>query len=100
MATNYLKIYSTQMKIQTKVLALAFSLILITGELTIVATQGALKSVVEKEVRSHLRTIAKSRARHIKTVLTEYKRAVEMAAAGNVFRDAVDSSKDYTQRIE
>ena len=100
MATNYLKIYSTQMKIQTKVLALVFSLILITGELTIVATQGALKSVVEKEVRSHLCTIAKSRARHIKTVLTEYKRAVEMAAAGNVFRDAVDSSKDYAQRIE
>ena len=59
---------------------------------------------IEKEnlktaIFNHLATASQSRAAHIETILKGYKEATAILAAGNVFKDAVDMTKDNTQRI-
>ena len=88
------------MKIQTKVLVILLSFILITGAATITISKIFSKNIVEQEVYNHLETAAESRANHIETLLNEYKQTAERMATGIHFRNIVDPSKDYDQSIE
>ena len=51
-------------------------------------------------VSNQLRTIVISRSVHIETILEGYKKINEMLATGNIFKNAVDISKDYNERID
>ncbi|HID19566.1 MAG TPA: HAMP domain-containing protein [Methanophagales archaeon] len=88
------------MKILIKTLVLVFTVILISGYVTILVNQTVSTNIVEQEVRDHLESVAKSRANHIETILNEYKQTVERMATGIPFRNIVDPSKDYNQSIE
>ena len=88
------------MKIKIKVLLIVFTLLLISGFVTIIVTQTVSKNIVEQEVHDHLESVAKSRANHIETLLNKYKQTAERMATGIHFRNIVDPSKDYNQSIE
>ncbi len=88
------------MKIKIKVLLLVFTLLLLSGSLTLIINQIASKNIVEQEIYNNLESVAKSRANHIETILNEYKQTAERMATGNSFRNIVDPSKDYNQSIE
>nr|QNO55306.1 adaptive-response sensory-kinase SasA [Methanosarcinales archaeon ANME-1 ERB7] len=88
------------MKIQIKVLLIVFTLLLISGFVTILVNQTVSKNVLEQAIYDNLECVAKSRANHIETLLNEYKQTAERMATGNSFRNIVDPSKDYNQSIE
>ena len=88
------------MRIKIKVLLLVFTLLLLSGSLTLIINQIASKNIVEQEIYNNLESVAKSRANHIETFLKEYKQTAERMATGIHFRNIVDPSKDYNQSIE
>jgi len=88
------------MNIRTKFLAVMLSLVLITGMATILISRTVSTNIIEEQVGNHLETTAQSRAHHIETVLWGYRKTVDMMAAGNPFRDAVDESMNHTERLD
>ena len=88
------------MRIKIKVLLLVFTLLLLSGSLTLIINQIASKNIVEQEIYNNLESVAKSRANHIETFLKEYKQTAERMATGIHFRNIVDPSKDDNQSIE
>ena len=88
------------MNIRTKFLAVMLSLVLITGMATILISRTVSTSIIEEQVGNHLETTAQSRAHHIETVLGGYRQSAGMIATGNPFRDAVDESKNHTERLD
>ncbi len=88
------------MKIQMKIFAITIVLIMITGVAMILVSQSITRDLLEDGAYRHLESTAQSRADHVETVLTEYNELTVMLAAGNAFRDVVDSSKEYTLRLE
>ena len=88
------------MNIRTKFLAVMLSLVLITGMATILIGRTVSTSIIEEQVGNHLETTAQSRAHHIETVLGGYRKTAGMVATGNGFRDAVDDSKNHTDRLD
>ena len=88
------------MNIQTKFLAVMLSLVLITGMATILISRTVSTNIIEEQVGNHLETTAQSRAHHIETVLWGYRKIAGMIATGTVFKNAVDESKNHTERLD
>ena len=81
------------MRIRTKVLLSAFTLILITGLSVILVVRNISKSALEEQTFDHLVTIAEARTLQIKSILNEYRQITRMVSTGNVFID-IASEKD------
>jgi signal transduction histidine kinase len=88
------------MKIKIKVLLIVFTLLLISGSITIIVNKTISKNIVEQEIYNNLETVAKSRADHIESLLNRYKQTSERMVTAFPFRNIVDPSKDYNQSIE
>jgi C4-dicarboxylate-specific signal transduction histidine kinase len=88
------------MKIKIKVLLVVFTLLLISGAVTIMFNEIVSKDMIEHQVYNHLQTATKLRVNHIETLLKEHKELTKTASAGNAFRDIVDESKDHNQSME
>ena len=88
------------MKIQMKFLVTVFVIVLLTTGTAIIVSQTIARNIVEEEICNQLANTAQSRTNHVETILNGYKQDAELLAVRFPFRDAVDESKEYTQRIE
>ncbi|MGB7001331.1 MAG: ATP-binding protein [Halobacteriota archaeon] len=88
------------MKIQMKFLVTIFLIVLLTSGTALIVSQTIARNIVEEEICNQLANSAQSRANCVETILNGYKQDAELLAVGIPFRDAVDESKEYTQRIE
>ena len=90
------------MKIQPKILLIAFSLILATGIVAIMVSQTISKNIVKKQVYDHLETTAESKAHHIETFLKTKKEAIKQLSESIVierFLLANKNNRDYSHKF-
>ncbi len=98
------------MKIQTKILLIAFSLVLVVGAVTIIVSQTVSKDIVKKQVYDHLETTAQSKTHHIETFLESEKEAIRqlsksivverLLSANKIDRDYIQKFNDVIRRLE
>ncbi|MCD6160946.1 MAG: PAS domain S-box protein [candidate division Zixibacteria bacterium] len=88
------------MKIRTKIYFISLSLILIVGLSTLLIVRDLSTKAIKREISTRLTANAQSRAHHIETVLGEYKNITLTLAAGNPFRDAVNTKINSYQRVK
>jgi signal transduction histidine kinase/DNA-binding response OmpR family regulator len=88
------------MKISIRIFMVFFIFILISGIVTFFIGSTTSKDITKEQIYNNLNSNVESRTFHIKTILENYKEITETMAVGNSFKDAVDESKDYTQRMQ
>ena len=69
------------MKIQSKILAIIFIVVLLTGGVSTLIVRSISMNIVEDEISDHLITTAQSRAHHIQTMLESQRQTVETVAS-------------------
>jgi len=82
------------MKIQTKISSIIFSVISVTGIVTIVTTALVSKQLIEAEVHNQLENLAISRASHVETLFVEHQDVVEILATETTIVEAVTRPND------
>ena len=82
------------MKIKIKVLLIVFTLLLISGSLTIIVNQTVSKNIVEQEIYNGLENIAQSRAAHIETFLELKRKRVDQLSQSVVIEDLLLTAKN------
>jgi signal transduction histidine kinase len=90
------------MKIQTQLLVIFFSLILITG-MDILLCGIVSKVIMEQEIYDSLEITARARAQHIEMFLDGNREKVELMASSPSFKDLLTTSKedtDYAPKYE
>ena len=88
------------MRIRTKVLLSAFSLVMVTGLSVILVVRNISKKTIEEQTFNHLVTIAEARTEQIKSILDEYGQLTRMVSTGNVFVDLVSETEPCKEAIE
>jgi len=88
------------MNIGIKILIPLSIFILISIIFTFFITSMISQNIIEEQIYSDLNSNVESRVSHIETILKKYKELTETLVVGNSLKNAVDDSKDYTQRIE
>ena len=88
------------MKIQRKFQIIALSLLTVVSITSILISRNVSTNTIKQQITNNLINTTQSRAKHIETLLGQYKELTEMMATGTSYRDAVDESIDYTRRIE
>jgi PAS domain S-box-containing protein len=82
------------MKIRTKILLIALSLILVTGAVSTIVGQFVTRNIVRKQIADKLETVAESRAHHIQTFLKTQKEAIEQLSESIVIEEFLLASED------
>ena len=88
------------MRIRTKVLLAALTLIMITGISVILVVRDISKQTIEEQTFNHLVTIAEARTEQIKSILDEYGQLTRMVSTGNVFVDLFSETEPCKEAIE
>lgn len=68
------------MKIRLKILAVIFTVILLTGAVTILVVRSASTNLIKDEISDHLISIAQSRAHHVETAMEYHTGIIELFA--------------------
>jgi C4-dicarboxylate-specific signal transduction histidine kinase len=82
------------MKIKIKVLLIVFTLLLISGSVTIIINQTVSKNIVEQEIYNGLENIAQSRAAHIETFLELKRKMVDQLSQSVGIQDLLLTAKN------
>ncbi len=82
------------MKIRTKILLIALSLILVTGAVSTIVGQFVTRNIVRKQIADKLETVAESRAHHVQTFLETQKEAVRQLSESIVIEEFLLASED------
>ncbi len=82
------------MKIRTKILLIALSLIVVTGAVSTIVGQFVTRNIVRKQIADKLETVAESRAHHIQTFLETQKEAVRQLSESIVIEEFLLTSED------
>lgn len=88
------------MKIQKKFSIVILSLVILVGASSILISRYIATNIIKQQVTNNLINTARSRAKHIETLLGDYKELTETIATETIFRDAVGEGIDHPQRIE
>ena len=88
------------MKIQRKFQIIALLLLTVVSVTSILISRNISTNIIKQQITDNLINATQSRAKHIETLLGQYKELTKMMATGTSYRDAVDESIDYTRRIE
>lgn len=91
------------MKIRTKVLLIALSLILVTGAVSTIVGQFVTRNIVRKQIADKLETVAESRAHHVQTFLETQKEAVRQLSESIVIEEfllASEDDYDFVQKFD
>jgi len=90
------------MKIQTKILLIIFSIILITGIIIIIIAKQVSSNIIKEQIYNQLETTTKSRANHINTYLTKKKESIKQLSESIVVEKLLLANrydKDYKQKF-
>ncbi len=88
------------MRIRSKVLLVAFSVIIATGLSVIIVVRSISKSILEEQMISHLASIAEIRSRYVNSILNEYQELAVLTSTGNVFIDLVKDTESTYEAVE
>ncbi|MCD4776846.1 MAG: cache domain-containing protein, partial [Candidatus Aegiribacteria sp.] len=88
------------MRIRSKVLLVAFSVIVATGLSVILVVRSISKSILEEQMISHLAVIAEIRARYVNSVLNEYQELAVLISTGNAFVDLIAETENTEEAIQ
>jgi len=88
------------MKLQKKISLITISLLLMVGITSILISRNISTNIIKQQITNNLINTTQSRAKHIETLLEQYRELTKMVSTGVVFRDVVDESIDYNRRIE
>lgn len=80
------------MKIRTKLSVFSITLAIITLIVSLLIIFIISSRAIKTQVRNHLLTIVQSRANHIETLLSSYKKTTKIFSTGNLIENAVDGS--------
>ena len=97
--TKYGLMTPLSFSIKRKLIAIFLVLLISISTSSIVTVTTISTNTMKDHIYAHLETTAQSRASHIETILEDYRQNTEMLATGNPFRDIVDPTKNYTERI-
>lgn len=82
------------MKIQTKILLIVLSLVLVTGVVATIVSETVARNIAEQQVYNHLETTPQSRAQHIETLLRDDKEALDVLATSFILKNFLTTSKE------
>lgn len=88
------------MRIRSKILLVAFLIIIATGLSVVLVVRSISKSILEEQMISHLASIAEIRARYVNSILNEYQELAVLISTGNVFIDLVSEKGNNEEAVE
>jgi len=88
------------MKIQRKILIIILSILIVVSLTSILISRNISTNIIKEQITNNLINTTQSRAKHIETLLEQYRELTKMVSTGVAFQDAVDESIDHTQRME
>jgi len=88
------------MKIQRKFQIIALSLLTVVSITCILISRNISTNIIKQQITNNLTNTAQSRAKHIETLLGEYKRLTKTLATEITFRDALNENIIRAQRID
>lgn len=88
------------MKIQRKFLIIMLSLLIVVGTTCILISRNISTNIIKQQIANNLINATQSRAKHIETLLGQYKELTKMVSTGVAFRDALNENIAQAQRID
>jgi len=88
------------MKIQKKFLIIMLSLLIVVGITSILISRNIATNIIKQQITDNLINTTQSRAKHIETLLSEYKGLTKTLATEITFRDALNENIFRAQRID
>lgn len=88
------------MKIQRKFLIIMLSLLIVVGITCILISRNISTNIIKQQIANNLINATQSRAKHIETLLGQYKELTKMVSTGVAFRDALNENIAQAQRID
>lgn len=88
------------MKIQRKFQIIALLLLTTVSIITILISRNISTNIIKQQIANNLINATQSRAKHIETLLGQYKELTKMVSTGVAFRDALNENIAQAQRID
>ena len=88
------------MKTQKKILVIMLSLIIVVGITCILISRNIATNIIKEQITNNLINTTQSRAKHIETLLGQYKELSKTLATEITFRDALNENIIRAQRID
>jgi len=88
------------MKIQGKILIIILSLLIVVGITSILISRSIATHIIKQQITDNLINTTQSRAKHIETLLEQYKELTQLVSTGVAFRDALNENIAQAQRID
>lgn len=88
------------MKIQKKLLIIIVSLVIAVGTISILISRNISINIIKQQITNNLINTTQSGAKHIETLLGEYKGLTKTLATEISFRDALNENIFRAQRID
>jgi len=88
------------MKIQRKFQIIALLLLTVVSVTSILISRNISTNIIKQQITDNLINATQSRAKHIETLLEQYRELTKMVSTGVAFRDALNENIAQTQRID
>ena len=88
------------MKIQRKFQIIALLLLTAVSITCILISRNISTNIIKQQITNNLINTTQSRAKHIETLLEQYRELTKMVSTGVAFRDALNENIAQTQRID
>lgn len=88
------------MKIQRKFQIITLLLLTTVSIITILISRNISTNIIKQQIANNLIIATQSRAKHIETLLGQYKELTKMVSTGVAFRDALNENIAQAQRID
>ena len=88
------------MKIQRKFQIIALLFLTVVSVTSILISRNISTNIIKQQITDNLINATQSRAKHIETLLEQYRELTKMVSTGVAFRDALNENIAQTQRID
>jgi len=88
------------MKMQKKLLIIILSFLIVSGLTSILISRSIATNIIKQQITDNLINTTQSRAKHIETLLEQYKELTQLVSTGVAFRDALNENIAQAQRID